>query len=424
MSIKSKISEILPQIVKDYVHHGIYILKYSKSHIKILHEITEANHVRVAFIVASLAMWKSQNLFDLLRKDKRFEVKIVLSPFVGYSLDSQEAELKKLREFFSNNNCPFEDFSYNHLPYDLRNSFNPHIIFYMQSYGTEHCMEHASISFKDRLQAYIPYSFWPGAQAFGFDLPFHREAWRIYYANELLYKVAKGFSLVNAKNGRIVGYPSSDVFINVQHQDVWKIKDRKVKRIIWAPHFTIVKATSPCSHSSFLDLCDDMPELADRFSKQIQIAFKPHPRLKSELYKIWGKKKTDAYYNWWNSMPNTQLETGEYADLFMTSDALIHECGSFMVEYHYSQQPCLYVMKGFSQFYAEMNELGKKALDLHYQGETIDDVDYFIQKVVLEGKDPFKADRKVFFKEQLLPPNGGSVADNIHKELVKSLKLK
>lgn len=418
MSFKQKIINILP----DRVVLAMISVKNAPKRHAIFNEISSSGKVRIAFLASSLSMWKSQKLVELLLEDSRFDVRIILTPFTSYDIDVQEIDIKLLRSFFQNNNTPFVDYCFGQEPYNLRKEFNPHIIFFVQTYGNIHCPEHDSLSFSDRLNAYIPYSFWPGNESWGFDLQFHRKAWRIYYANESLLSVAKSFSLIKARNGRVVGYPSADAFITEVHDDVWKIKDKSIKRIIWAPHYTIKSDTGiGDSHSSFLDIHKEMIEYAQSHREQVQIAFKPHPRLKTELYKVWGKEKTDAYYHEWESMPNTQLETGSYVDLFMTSDALIHECGSFMIEYHYSLKPCMYVMEGFEHFYDGMNDLGKKALDLHYKGKNMADVKDFIDKVVFGGDDPLLPERKQFYNSQLLPPNNKTTAQNIYDDLVKSL---
>jgi CDP-glycerol glycerophosphotransferase (TagB/SpsB family) len=88
-----------------------------------------------------------------------------------------------------------------------------------------------------------------------------------------------------------------------------------------------------------------MLELAQAYKDRIQIAFKPHPSLITQLYQHpdWGKERADDYYARWQQMENTQLETGGYVDLFMTSDAMIHDSGSFVVEYLYANRPVMFV---------------------------------------------------------------------------------
>lgn len=422
MSIKNSIIAVLPMCIRERLVLVKHLIKNGCYHKDILKEIRNNGKVRIAFLASSVSMWKSQELIDLLKRDSRIDLKVVLTPFSPYDVDVQKSDIAMLRSYFQQHDTSFIDYDFNDKPFDLRAEFNPHIIFFVQTYGNIHCKEHDSQSYPDRLNAYIPYSFWPGNEKWGFDLPFHRKAWRIYYANSLLLSVAKSFSMIRARNGRVVGYPSADLFAKDVHEDVWKIKDRSVKRIIWAPHYTITSERGlGDSHSSFFELHEGMVEYARRNQTRVQIAFKPHPRLKTELYKDWGKEKTDRYYEQWASMPNTQLETGSYIDLFMTSDALVHECGSFMIEYHYSKKPCMYVMEGFEHFYSGMNTLGKKALDLHYKGTCMVDVEDFINRVVFDGNDPLLSEREHFYRTQLLPPNGKTTAQNIYEDLVKSL---
>jgi len=398
-------------------------LSYRHAHKEILKEIESTNHVRIAFVVMNLSMWKMQPLVDLLLQDKRFDVKVVLSPKHLLPDEEKELSIQPLREYFTQRGVKYEDFEPKH-PYDLRGKFNPHIIFFPQTYEGTSCIQHDWTSFYDKLIAYVPYSIWPGTEVFGFDSWFHRIAWRIYYANEVLRDFAKSVSIISAKNSRVAGYPSADLFLN-STKDVWKLKDPSIKRIIWAPHFSIGTRKRAVEHSSFFMMADEMVRLAKENQGKIQIAFKPHPRLKTELYACaeWGKEKTDAYYHQWETMPNTQLETGEYADLFMSSDAMIHECGSFMIEYLYARKPCLYVIQQFKHYYSTQNKLGQMALGCHYDTETLEGISDFIQEVVLRHQDPKEAQRKAFYDSMLIPPHQQSVAENIYQDLITSLKL-
>lgn len=421
MSFWGKINSVSPEPIRNLCQYLYHHMRYDVSHYKIKKKIECENKVRVAFVVMNLSMWKNQPLLELLIKDSRFEVKVVLSPALPFDIEQQDKDIDDLRKYFDEHNVVYEDFDREH-PYDLKLEFGPQIVFFTQSYSGIHCREHDYPRFNDCLICYIPYSFWPGAEPWGFDLPFHRYAWRIYYANKIILEYARSVSLVRARNCLVSGYPSADQFRSITHRYVWRNKDKSLKRIIWAPHYTITSDRGLGeSHSSFFDLQEGMLEYAKNNQDTVQIAFKPHPRLKTELYKEWGKEKTDRYYEQWASMPNTQLETGSYIDLFMTSDALVHECGSFMIEYHYSKKPCMYVMKDFEKFYASMNNLGQRALDLHYKGANMADVEAFINSVVFDGNDPLLPEREHFYRTQLLPPNGKTTAQNIYEDLVKSL---
>lgn len=422
MRLISRLKQLVPSKAKDYYHLLRYHMSYDANHRKILKEVRKNEHVRVAFIVMNISMWKNNALVECLLKDPRFEVLIVPSPAANFSRAQQEDDLQKMNSFFIDCKMPLANTTIDE-PYDLRRMFNPHIIFYPQSYENIHCKEHDYTSFHDKLTCYIPYSFWPGAEPWGFDLTFHRQAWKIFYANTALKNYAKSVSLIKARNSIITGYPSTDRFLVPSRTCPWKNSDSSIKRIIWAPHFSVDPGTAIFSHSSFLMMAEGMVEIAKKYAGQIQIAFKPHPRLKTELYKLadWGKEKTDRYYSLWSTMINTQLETGEYIDLFMTSDALIHESGSFMVEYQYTKKPCLYVIGDYKQYYDHLNELGQRALACHDHTTDMNGIESFIRDIVIEGKDTKYEIRSKFFDEMLLPPNGKTVAQNIYEDLRNSL---
>ena len=111
-------------------------------------------------------------------------------------------------------------------------------------------------------------------------------------------------------------------------------------------------------------------------------------------------------------MENSQLQTGEFVDLFMTSDAMIHDSGSFGVEYHYSGNPVMYIADNFEEQVVEMAEFGQLAMRQHYVGKNQEDIIDFIENVVLKGDDPMKEGREQFKKDYLLPPNGKTVVQN------------
>ena len=122
-------------------------------------------------------------------------------------------------------------------------------------------------------------------------------------------------------------------------------------------------------------------------------------------------------------MDNTQLETGEYINLFMTSDAMIHDSGSFAAEYHYSRKPVMFISKDMDSILSTQSEFGRKAYGMHYLGKDEADIRHFIEDVVLQGHDPMRPQREQFFKDYLLPPNEKSVAQNVVDDIVESLHL-
>ena len=168
-----------------------------------------------------------------------------------------------------------------------------------------------------------------------------------------------------------------------------------------------------------------MLDIAEKNKDRLQIAFKPHPRLKSELYlhPDWGKEKTDRYYQRWESMENTQLETGDFIDLFKTSDAMIHDSGSFTIEYLFVNKPVAFVTADFEALKSEHNDIGRACLDQHYVVHNEKEVFDFINQVVLENQDPMKKQRTEFFQTALKPNVNGNTSEFIVSDIKKSLGL-
>jgi CDP-glycerol glycerophosphotransferase (TagB/SpsB family) len=298
----------------------------------------------------------------------------------------------------------------------LSDVFNPDIIFYQEPYKN---IIDDNKFYKNNLTSlfcYAAYGFHWNQIKWILNKPLLNLCWQVYYENDVALRGVSSYMSNGAENCVVTGLPMADVFqqpiSNIP--DPWKNKDKK-KRIIWAPHYTVLKDSVFC-YSTFLSYCDYMLNIAEKYHDTIQIAFKPHPVLLTKLYDIWGKDKTDSYYAKWRDGSNTQLELGEYVGLFMHSDAMIHDCGTFMVEYHYTKNPVLYLLNG-TDHNKDMNEFGRIAFDLHYKGRSEEDIEAFINKVI-EGKDDLKEAREKFFNDYLLPPDGNSASDNIIKAIL------
>jgi CDP-glycerol glycerophosphotransferase (TagB/SpsB family) len=224
----------------------------------------------------------------------------------------------------------------------------------------------------------------------------------------------------------VTGYPGIDLFFDKEYKpkDSWKIKDRKVKRIIWAPHHTLYGDKTFSGYSNFRNLYQVMIDIAHEFQDEIQIVFNPHPVLKPKLYlePDWGKEKTDNYYEQWNNLINGQLNEYGYADLFLTSDAMILDCVSFLTEYLCVNKPSLYLMRD-PNLMDRFNEFGKMAIKFHYHGIDADDIRNFINKRVIGGVDELKNERENFIRMHLVPPDNNTASENIYKYLIDQLKF-
>lgn len=379
--------------------------------------------INVVFFAMSLSMWRYQGIFDEIRKHSKFRTYIIIQPSLRYSKSQREEDVAKLVEYFESKEMPYlfgmnSDGSF----LNIENIVSPDIIFYPQPYYGDYPLELSYSKFWHKLICYIPYAFWIGKHDWSYNLRFHNIAWKMFYPTQLHLKDAITYSFVKGRNMEIVGYPSTDSFLSDTHKDIWKAQSIYKKRVIWASHFTL--SFNGCvKQSNFLAMSEFMLDLAKLYLDRIQFIFKPHPRLFTELcnHLEWGADRAKEYYRKWAEMENTQLETGEFVDLFMTSDAMIHDCGSFAVEYHYSGNPVMYIAENFDEQVADKNDFGKIAMNLHYVGKNKQDIIDFIENVVLAGDDPLKPQRQQFFNEYLIPPHGKTVAENTMDVLLREL---
>lgn len=405
--------------------HGWKYKAVERQHKRLKEKLKGREKLNVVFMALDVALWRYQSIYELMVTDARFNPTIVLTPCI---VRDAESDLRGLRQFFDERSIPYVDFDSEKGPVDIREELHPDIIFYTQPYEYLLLQEYDCRHFYDLLLCYMPYGFWSSTGKLSYNLHFHNMAWRLYYSTNLHLKEAQKVAANRGRNVRVVGYANTDDYLKGHYQQVWKTIDDGMKRkhVIWAPHFSIIPANSAFPpRGNFLWLADMMLELAKEYADRIQIAFKPHPALLNQLYQHpdWGKERADAFYEQWRTMENTQLETGQFVDLFMTSDAMIHDSGSFAVEYHYTQKPVMFVTHDKKAVYSTLSEFGYKAYDLHYFGQNQDDVRHFIDDVVLGGNDPMRIQREQFYHDYLLPPSGKSVAQNVLDDIIESLDL-
>lgn len=416
MGIKNK----LYPFYQKYVLPNLAFLK-NKAIVKQIQKKGKAN---ILFIVSNLPMWRCQPLYNLLKCDKRFNPQIALLPFSNFDDEQKEKNLQQLHSFFDQQKTPYIDLSTFESPAQyVREIIAPDIIFFPQHYEGIFEEEMNFTSFQDKLLCYTPYALLTFDQPWLYNLKFNNIGWKLYFPSSVDLDCAKREAFNKGRNVVIVGGTTDEQYLKKPDPKTWKSAGNR-KRIIWAPHFSI-SGEGYLHRASFLLLADAMLSFTEKYKDSVQFSFKPHPRLFIELKNNpeWGKKKAEEYFSEWSTRENTQLDTGSYTDLFLSSDAMIHDSGSFTAEYHYTGKPVLFFTQDKAQTEGQLNKLGKAALDAHYIGSTISDIESFILNVVLAGKDPMASRRKSFYEQYLKPVNGKCAAQNIYEDLLNSLKF-
>ena len=390
--------------------------------------LREKDCINVLFIVSSLSMWNHQHLYEQMSQNPRFKTTIIFVPFRVYSDDDNIKTLSQLKVYFQQHNTPF--FIYDELDFShqsFEEQFSPDILFYPQWYGE---LYPTPIDIKtqiDKLICFIPYGIGITPTGIGAHEEFANYAWKIYQTSDAHLRASQNLMRCHGDNVIVVGHPRADEYALPPSYNPWKLQENRKKRVIWAPHFTISDGISPLQRSNFLQIADSIWSIAQKYNESVQFAFKPHPRLITELYKHpeWGKAKTDAYYQQWADGVNTQLEIGEYVELLKTSDAMIHDCGSFTIEYLYVHKPVMFITKDAEMLKQtdEMLDIGCEALDVHYWGFTEQDICSFIDDVVIAGNDTKKEVREEFFQKHLLQKTNKTATELIYEDICYDIWL-
>lgn len=427
MSLDNNLTWRIRNYLSPYYHKYILPIIVSNRQRNAIRSIEKKNNATVLFLVSNLSMWRCQNLYNLLSGDERFTPHIAIVPFSTYSEEQKESNLNLLRDYFSDLQVPFWDLSAMHDPFSfVQNEIAPDILFFPQPFSGVIGKDLDFSLFEKKLLCYSPYGINTFEQPWIFNLRFSNVAWKLYFPSDVDRVCAKKYAYNKGRNMVIVGSTTADRYsVDSLPEGIWKESGAGKKKIIWAPHFSI-NEDGYLHRASFLTLAEPMLRLCEKYRDTIQFAFKPHPRLVSELYKHpdWGPLKTDTYFAEWSRHENTQLETGGFIDLFLTSDGMIHDCGSFTAEYHYTGKPALFITDDKGSIEEMMTGLGKAALNAHYFGKTIEDIEEFLDHVILKGEDPKKHDREEFHDTYLLPPHGRNAAENIYEDLLESLPFK
>ena len=170
------------------------------------------------------------------------------------------------------------------------------------------------------------------------------------------------------------------------------------KRIIIAPHHTINNQVLPLSN--FLKYSDFILELPKKYP-EIEFIFRPHPLLFVNMVNegFWTNMQVDAYIEQIQKNGIVYSVGGDYFDVFVNSDAMIHDCSSFVVEYLYTEKPCCFVAK--TNYKKIFSELGKSCLENYYIAFEKQQIMDFIENVIIKGNDSLKEKRTAYAKNHL-----------------------
>lgn len=368
-------------------------------------KIRRKEHIRVLFVVSEISMWKTETLYQLMLSHSRFYPMIL--PVGDITKNDAHKEVVKY--------CCEKGYDYVLLDdgETIQSKLSPDIIFYQQAYPKFIDDKYFEMNNRESLFCHVNYCFQNTITSNSLNRPLQNIAWMVFSENEICAKEIAPIMDNKGCNLKVTGLPFMDELLLDKNafQDPWKYQDTPKKRIIYAPHHSFMPEDL-VSFASFLDNGEFILRMAKKYSESTQWVFKPHPFLEPKLRKIWGDEKTDCYFEAWRTLPNTQIVDGGYYGVFKHSDAMLHDCGSFLLEYQYTGNPVMFLHSSQPHKNVRLNTFSETSKDLHYQAYENADIERFIQ-MVIAGKDPMREKRLAFFQEFFVPPHGKTASENI-----------
>ncbi len=415
---KKNLLKLIPTSCKRFVRNLLLkpkIVSAQRKQLVALNQLKNKEKINCVFFALFEESWKYDGIYQIMLNNPRFNPTILVCPVVDFGRDNMIYKMEKCYNAFCKKGYKvLKSYDINTDTYiDVKQTLEPDIIFYTTPYKSQVDSRYYITMFDDVLSVYVPYYINSNKDfQMAYNREFHNLVWRRYLETEYHKKLSKKYSANNGINVVNTGYPGIECFLKK------KTVERKgtKKCIIWAPHHTI-DPVGLIYYSCFLQYCEGMVELAKKYSDSVHFVFKPHPLLRNKLNNKWGKDKTDAYYNLWNTMDNTSLNEGAYENLFFDSDGMIHDSASFIVEYLYLNKPVMRTLNGenLGKLY---NEFGLKCIDNHYHAKSLQDIETFIQNVI-NGVDPMREKRTKFVDTVLIPH--GSPSQNIIDDILDSI---
>lgn len=369
----------------------ILFLHMQEKHKVLLQQIKGKEKIKVVFLAIHKSVWKVDPVFQKMLADPFFEPLILVCPYTPYGEERMWQDMQECYEYFEQKGYPLLS-SYNKKEqrWITLEEIKPDIVFFTNPHKLTR-KEYYEGAYLNYLSCYVPYFFLVTTHDNDqgiYNQGFHNALWVHYLPHDFSLSESKRVSVCEGKNAILSGYPFVEQFEekSMTH-DAWKKQDVEKIKIIFAPHHTI--GGGSLQLSNFLLIAEQMKKIAEEYAGLVQWSFKPHPILKSKLYlnDEWGKKRTDAYYDFWKKSKCTQLDEGEYVDLFLQSDAIIHDSGSFIAEYPFVKKICGYLMLNGEVQINSINHFGRGALKSYIKLKSIEDIINFVERVIYNKRE-------------------------------------
>ncbi len=380
--------------------------------------------IRVLFLCHLGSVWgKVEPVFRELESDPRFDVDVVGLPYRHSSFGDDEFHdggvIDFLRDEVGVEPIAAHDAATNSW-LDLQ-ALAPDYIFYPTPYENQYPPSYATAVTKyfSRL-CYVPY--------YGTEI-MRGEVLEITHPHSFYANLAFAFvsheeerRVVQRAHGNatgglvapIVGAPMLDAIFgpgtSPPSAEAWNFPDASDRvRVLWTPRWRVQEGTC-----HFPDYSEHLLDFARRHP-EMDFVFRPHPLMLENFVAngLMARSAVDDLFARYERTPNARIDVSSaYRDTMLTSDLLISDTSSMMVEYAATGKPVVYTHR-----VDNFNDFGRELASGFYWVRNQDELDDTLRQLI-SGDDPMCATRQSVV-EKLLGPTNTRVSSRIADMLVE-----
>ncbi len=361
------------------------------------------------------------SLANALNKDPLFDVKILLSGVWTNPRETIYAESLSFKKRFSNLYpdlefiLPLENAQAD--PYDLSKCdilyiANPYAVFWPSEWQIPNLVA------KNCLLIYANYGYLCTSYAYHvLKIEELSLVWKIFVENEEIQSIVESNSVLTEARSVVTGYVRTDNFSAIE-----KVK-RERKKIVIATHSTSKVRPHGIEFASFPLFANALLHLPEKYPN-VDFVFRPHPLQWKYLVEdgSWTQEQVNDYIAKMQSYPNLvyQYPSDDFADSFVNSDGIIHDCASFTAEYLFTGNPACYLCDADKKYKMLFTPMGYECWEYHSHAYNERDLHDFVDTII-HGENASDREKRQDFVNRRLKINYGHVGETILSYLKKTL---
>ncbi|WPU65818.1 CDP-glycerol glycerophosphotransferase family protein [Peredibacter starrii] len=384
--------------------------------------LDSGHRVKIVFLIHLPTSWTAlKSIYEACVPNEKIDPILVLTPRRQNRFTDKWEGLIEAQTYFDCINIPYvvsctKDYTE---WLDLK-ALKPDVVFIQTPYEDQrHPLYKIGKLSKFTRVCYVPYAFILTAGTFEKDFYgtyFHRDCWRIFAESE--YHKGKFAQYCDENRIIVTGYPKFDEYQELKSSEM----ETSSKTILWASHWTI--QDEHFNASTFLKNYKYFLRFA-RENAHIKLIFRPHPFLFRALVegKHFTEEQLNEFIKEWSDLPNTEIDKNpNYFEVFVRTDILVTDNGSFLGEYLLTGKPIIYTHNYKSDSF-NLNDYGVQLTKFHYVARNVNQLEELINDIFLCGHDYLK-EKRVENSKNLIHSSGEKAGDLIVRNIINEFLSK